>query len=391
MRISTSSIVGTFALVQLSIACSESPGEIETGVDRAAITSGAFDFSYPSVVAVMIDTAAVCTATMIAPDRALTAAHCAQADLGMAWIAVGSDTNRPMDAAPVVAVTKHPRFDGIHSDADVAILELSRPLDGLPIMAIADEPPAEGASLLLVGYGRSEVLQPAGARQRLAGTIRVDDVQVGTLVTAPDPSQSCNGDSGGPAIMITEDGTPAIAGVVSQADQSCAGWGRLARTDVLRAGFLDAFTTTSPLPFGARCFDDRQCASGLCVQAADEPLVRTCCEGDAASPSCNVDAPSPGAAGASCETRFDCAIGLCTINDHGATACGQPCADDSDCAPGSACLPSTDGPLACTGDLAHDHDGGCRSTGGTGGAGAIVLALAVIALHLGTRNRTARR
>lgn len=110
-----------------------------------------------------------CTASLIAPDLALTAAHCVTRIrlgalnplLGMTFFA-GADTKGRPYFARVTEVIPHPKAyaggERLNTLHDVALLRLSQPLP-VPPLALALGLSGAGAPATLIGYPRDGALE----------------------------------------------------------------------------------------------------------------------------------------------------------------------------------------------------------------------------------------
>ena len=170
----------------------------------------------------------MCTATLIAPDVALTAAHCLKPPRfgGFGFTLDPDASDGTAEVVPVLLYHQHPAFDDsvdkfldLGARNDIGIIILSRPiLDVMPeqIDRSASGPVVDpGSQLALCGYGRVQWDLTAPAIKRDAHVVvdRAQDREFST--TAVDP-QPCNGDSGGPLFADTPTGRR-IVGVVSRA------------------------------------------------------------------------------------------------------------------------------------------------------------------------------
>jgi len=181
-----------------------------------------------SVVMILGSHGTACTATAIARNLLLTAAHC---------VAPGSDYKladitdpRAPALKPIARIERDPQFEmkrllGHLATADVALVLLPQPLPAdMPPVALDDgtKPVAVGDALVVAGYGVT-----VRSDGRTGGTVRA-----ATLIATGQPNTlqlrlfdartrgetaglgACAGDSGAPAFRDT-DGRLAIIGVVS--------------------------------------------------------------------------------------------------------------------------------------------------------------------------------
>ena len=181
-----------------------------------------------SVVMILGSRGTACTATAIAPDLLLTAAHCVQPDANykLADMAAGRD---PV-LKDIARIERDPQFDikrlfGHLATADVALAKLAEPLPAkIPPVPLdeATQPPAAGDPFVVAGYGVT-----VRGDGRTGGTVRaamlVATGQPGALqLRLFDPRTkgetaglgACAGDSGAPAFR-DNGGRLAIVGVVS--------------------------------------------------------------------------------------------------------------------------------------------------------------------------------
>lgn len=204
-------------------------------VDHTAIASSAIiggDTSapneFPATGMLLVGTHLICTATLIAPDVALTAAHCLTPPaFGAFGFTLDTDASDGTDnIIPASFAHQHPNFDdGVDSFLDLAVRNdigvviLERPiLDVTP--AQIDAPVfgtalGSGNQLAMCGYGRARWYTGAQPLKRDA-LVFVDHAKDHEFSTTPVDPQPCTGDSGAPLFLDSPDG-PRIVGLVSRA------------------------------------------------------------------------------------------------------------------------------------------------------------------------------
>lgn len=354
-----------------------------------SLTQGTPDDA-PAVVAIVrADTGAlVCSGTVIAERVVLSAAHCGvHVDPSSYRVFFGSQVGDAGTTIDIVEAVGHPAFDDTEA-RDLALVLLAQASPALPVIASSSAPPAQ---LRIVGFGDTAGGAQDGGR-KLVGTTMVTESTPLSIVLGADPSLPCNGDSGGPAFAANGD----VAAVVSRGDPACASHGKATRVDAHLDDFIAPYlaaTEPGTIAVGARCKYDDHCASGSCVLATDEPLLRYCsatCAGDVDCPdamvcddsSCRYREPSPGAIGATCEASDECVRGECIDAGYCSVRCVSgrgDCPDDFECNH----LGGVD--FFCTPAPAGS---GCCDAGGDGsGAFALVALLAVSRV----RRRSSRR
>jgi len=196
-----------------------------------AMVGGAAPATGPAgngVVMILGSYGTVCTATAVARDLLLTAAHCVQP--GADYKLMGNKPGEKPTLKDIARIERDPQFElkrlfAHLATADVALLKLAEPLTAgvtaVPIAA-ADASVAVGQTLIVAGYG----VAMRGA-DRLDGVARVAKLAVtgqpGSLqIRLFDPATqgksaglgACTGDSGAPAFR-DEGGKLTLVGVVS--------------------------------------------------------------------------------------------------------------------------------------------------------------------------------
>ena len=263
---------------------------------------------------------AMCTATLIAPDRVVTAQHCVSttaARHGLAFVLGDSSDDPTRQTFAVSRVAPH-------SDSDLAVLTLAQPTPfrGLPFLARALAP---GERVTLVGFGET------GWDSRRSGHKRV--LQVPVSGADPDDSTAlrlarmggCVGEAGG-AALIEEAGQWHIAAIGQSARlRECERGSLYARLDGARAAFL---LSAAGIAAMAVCAQQGQACS-------HHPAGIGCC----APFLCSDSDPLNPAAGARCALPARLA-GLAKLCSPGGLSCNhdQDCCDWHD---GMRCLPGS--------------------------------------------------
>ena len=341
------------------------------GTAAQAITNGSADLGDPAVIGLADDLDQIgCTATMIGPHTAITAAHCVAGRTPLDLHAVfGSD----LASATLIAISDarvDPSFDGASFANDLALVTLREvsPATALDIATV--DASLVGATVHAIGFGTTASTAADGGTKR-SGTAQVSDVQATEVTAVPGPAQPCHGDSGGPMVLAA--GT--IAAVVSRGDAACGDHAIYARIDVAMADFVAPYlaaTAPGTAATGAACLYMEQCASGPCLVTADDPDLYFCsqpCQHDADCPSkmtcasdgCRYPEPSPGALGSPCSADGDCTSSVCRQ-----MVCTLSCLNDATACPaGYECGPSGSAlELDCFA-TPDDGCGGCATGGGT--------------------------
>jgi secreted trypsin-like serine protease len=210
-------------LAALSAAIASAPASAMVGGAPPAA-----DGAGRSVVMVLGSHGTACTATAIARDLLLTAAHCVQP--GSDYKLVEIEAGRTPTLKDLARIERNPQFDikrlfGHLATADVALLKLTQALPAKILPATLDNAAqlvAVGDTLIVAGYGVT-----VRGDGRSGGTVRAASLvvtgQPGPLqirlfdprTKGDDPGLgACAGDSGAPAFRDTA-GVLAIIGVVS--------------------------------------------------------------------------------------------------------------------------------------------------------------------------------
>lgn len=161
-----------------------------------------------------------CTAVLIRPDVALTAAHCvADADARTVVEArdltfgAGVRDGRAVEIAPARSVEVHPgyfvaadRYDERRVRVDIARVALASPIRSAPAYRVAGTPPA-GDDVALLSYARGRV-----GRVSIQHPCRILGRETEFLLL---DCFSESGASGSPYFVIGRDGEPTVVGINS--------------------------------------------------------------------------------------------------------------------------------------------------------------------------------
>src|SRR5262249_24760765 len=149
------------------------------------------------------------------------------------------------------------------------------------------------------------------------------EIEDETFKFFPEPSQTCNGDSGGPA-FATIDGVEYQIGTTRSGDPGCSMFGRDMRVDPFVESFIAPFIAHSAegsAEMGDRCYYTENCVSELCMPAQDDPRINYCsraclsntdcplgmtCGATNGALRCLLSTPTPGSLGASCTSDAEC-------------------------------------------------------------------------------------
>ncbi|MCU1278649.1 MAG: Vitamin K-dependent protein [bacterium] len=294
--------LGLCLLVPLA-ACTPSPPP--TAQLGQAIINGTLDEGDPNIVMLFSQVPGsssgfLCTCEVVSPHVVLTAAHCvAPTEVGagaqfIVFTGTAFGSMPPPDQVLKVTETHYfptfaynPMTGGDQDDIAVVILEQPTTIAPLPFNHFPLPPSATGAAARIVGYGLTRGNDPqgttAGTKHEAPTTVfHVED----TTITLYDKMHSnCEGDSGGPALLML-DGKERIAALTQVGYIGCPVNMASTSTRVdTYASFVDGYVTMFDPPAvapAAACTVDTDCGSlpclgGICAQPCDPKAATSMC------------------------------------------------------------------------------------------------------------------
>lgn len=169
-----------------------------------------------------------CTGTLVHSRVVLYAAHCGAGDMVVGF---GDSASAPAHSVEPAQCMTHPDYSGpgdTGADWAFCLLNEPAPVPPIPVALGCERDLIEtGGTATIVGYGESEAGVGAGPKRWAEAPIRLifdTYIEVGGL-TQPGV---CAGDSGGPALIQTSDGTWRTFGIASVNANGCGGIGHYA-------------------------------------------------------------------------------------------------------------------------------------------------------------------
>lgn len=203
-------------IAALALAACAAPGLSTT---ESAIRGGSVDDADPAVAALsVLGFYGYCTATLISHHTVLTAGHCNLDGLDAIEADFGTRSDAPSQSIDVVGVKLHPMYTAEGKPYDLALMKLASDPVGITPVTLNATPLADGDAgrmLRHVGFGVTDDATGAGGGTKRTVSYPLHRIDALLIYSGDTGKQTCDGDSGGPALMTTGQGTELLVGVVS--------------------------------------------------------------------------------------------------------------------------------------------------------------------------------
>ena len=202
-----------------------------TASTEQAITNGDDDAADPAVVALLIGGKVFCSGVLITSNVVVTAAHCvAPGPPEQVYFGAKPSLKKGGTFIDVSDSKVHPEFDEDTLVNDIAVIGLASkaPVAPAPVLTTPFDDSFKNLPIRLVGFGVTG--DGTENLRKRTGATTITSFGAEDFRFKPGPSQTCNGDSGGPA-LANIGGKEAVIGIASSGDSNCKTYGRHIRID----------------------------------------------------------------------------------------------------------------------------------------------------------------
>lgn len=205
------------------------------------------DSQFPAVGALVSSGQIFCTGTLISPTRVVTAAHCVYQMTPQSFAMRRADGSG-WTLVPVSRAVPHPSYNSSQLTNDIAYLDLAEAVDFVEPLEVNGTMNSawEGEKLVHVGFGATQGYGGIDNQKRYV-EIPTTDVAGSQFRYSGYGVNTCNGDSGGPALAFNcATGKWVVAGVTSYGDANCTQYGVDTRVDAFRDFIGEAGQVVDP-------------------------------------------------------------------------------------------------------------------------------------------------
>jgi secreted trypsin-like serine protease len=261
-----------YCLVLACAACGGVDEQEHVGTTEQAVTNADNDDQDPAVVALLVKGQVLCTGFLVTSHVVVTAGHCLSPNPpDQVYFGTKPSTNKGSFIG-IADTVQFPDFDEDTLDNDIGLVALAdtAPTKPLPINTREMDGAFVKMGIRLVGFGSPAANDDGNIRKR-SGKTAIDSYEDDFFHFVPGPSQTCSGDSGGPALAMI-DGREAVVGITSSGDADCKRYGRDLRVDRY-VPFITDYAKAYSKKIAASSGPSGGCAIGVHRPASPSSLV----------------------------------------------------------------------------------------------------------------------